>query len=90
MGNGAGQTDSHTFIPVSGLDPASTIAVGQSQTCAMLTADASVQCWGIGTNGVLGTGNSAKLSSPGPATELNTGLANVQLIVSWKNTYVDL
>jgi hypothetical protein len=57
----------------------------------MLTADMTIQCWGRGKDGGLGTGNTVHAFAPSPAIELNTaGSANVQLVAEFYGTYVDI
>jgi alpha-tubulin suppressor-like RCC1 family protein len=88
-GGGEGSTSSTSFTTVSGLAAASTISVGGHSSCAMLSLDASIHCWGHNVYGTLGNGGTANVFVPGAATELNTGSANVQLITSIRgSTYV--
>jgi hypothetical protein len=56
----------------------------------MLASDASLQCWGADDYGQLGKGGGGNAYVPVAATVLNTGSANVQIIVSWGkgSTYV--
>jgi hypothetical protein len=56
----------------------------------MLVADSSIECWGQGVFGQLGTGGAIDEFTPLPATTLNTGSANVELFAFFENTYVDL
>jgi alpha-tubulin suppressor-like RCC1 family protein len=92
VGDGAGSSGNVlTFTTVSGLDAASTIAVGEYHSCAMISEDASIYCWGYDAHGALGTGGSgANVFTPGAAPQFNTGMANVQLIASGSTTFVDI
>jgi hypothetical protein len=57
----------------------------------MLTADATIQCWGWDQyTGRLGKGGVRMSDVPTPATEFNTGSANVQFVASGGNTYVNI
>jgi hypothetical protein len=60
----------------------------------MLTADGKIHCWGGEFySGRLGTGvnGGIKFSDvPLPATEFNTGSANVQIIAGHQATYVNI
>ena len=50
-------------IPVSNITTATQVSSGQYHTCAVLE-DKTVQCWGLGNNGVLGIGSSDNSSVP--------------------------
>jgi hypothetical protein len=54
--------------------------------------DTTIQCWGQAVNGKLGTGTSnPSIYVPTPATQFNTGSANVKLMTSlWNNSYVNI
>jgi hypothetical protein len=56
----------------------------------MLQADNYIWCWGKGWRGRLGTGDELNKYVPGAATEFNSGSANIQLVASWDNTYVEI
>jgi hypothetical protein len=56
----------------------------------MIQADNSIWCWGKDVYGNLGKGGGPNAFAPLAATEFNTGSANIQLVASWLNTYVDL
>jgi alpha-tubulin suppressor-like RCC1 family protein len=90
LGDGAGWTVSNSFATVSGLDAASAIAVGGFHSCAMLSLDASIQCWGFDGHGSLGRGGGGEAFTPVAATQFNTGTANVQLVASLESTFVDI
>jgi alpha-tubulin suppressor-like RCC1 family protein len=84
-------TGTSTFTSLSGLAAASKISVGVNHSCVMLQADTSILCWGRGNEGALGSSSLETSYVPTIATELNTaGSANVQLVASWSNTYVDI
>jgi alpha-tubulin suppressor-like RCC1 family protein len=89
-GNSAGFGSEQSFTTVSNLDPASTISVGHSHSCAMLISDASIACWGQGSYGKLGTAGTGEESVPVLATQFNTGSANVQVVVGFHTTYVNI
>jgi hypothetical protein len=63
---GAGSTA--TPASVIGVSGVSSIATGYQVSCAVIAADGSVKCWGRGTYGVLGNGQ----------TEQSTSAVNVQ------------
>jgi alpha-tubulin suppressor-like RCC1 family protein len=92
IGNGGVSVVPGSFSTVS-LLAASTISVGKAHSCAMLVDDSSIQCWGLEYYGSLGDGGNTFVGvhSPVPATQLNAGgSANIQLMASWDNTYVDI
>jgi alpha-tubulin suppressor-like RCC1 family protein len=95
LGDGAGDSTRATFSTVFGLPATSTISVGIYHSCAMLVFRTSIWCWGSGFNGELGTGGTLDAFAPLAATEFNSGtefnlgIANIQLVASWYNTYVD-
>jgi hypothetical protein len=60
--------------------------LGGYHSCAMLVADASISCWGNGSAGMLGTADRNNAAAPVPATVLNAGSANVQLVAAYVNT----
>jgi alpha-tubulin suppressor-like RCC1 family protein len=90
LGDGAGDSTRATFSTVFGLPATSTISVGFYHSCAMLHADNSIWCWGSSLFSPLGTGGLYSAFAPLAATEFNSGSANIQLVASWYNTYVDV
>jgi alpha-tubulin suppressor-like RCC1 family protein len=89
QGNGAGYTAAVTFTAVPGLSGVSSIAMGDGHACAMLM-DTTVQCWGTGTDGQLGTGATGDQSEPVAGIELNAGSGNAQLMAGPYYTYVGI
>jgi len=68
---------SFTPVTVSGISTAQSVSAGNNSTCALL-ADNSVRCWGLNSNGDLGTNNTVNASSPAAVaansvTQLSTG-----------------
>lgn len=65
LGNG-GSTTTHSHITpvsVSGISTATQISMGFSHACSLL-ADGTIRCWGLGTQGELGTMTAANSSTP--------------------------
>ncbi|HEY8083640.1 MAG TPA: hypothetical protein VIE64_08830, partial [Solirubrobacterales bacterium] len=57
------------------------ITAGISYTCAILD-NGTVHCWGVGTNGQLGYGNTAESSTPGGDVDLGVGRKAVAITAS--------
>jgi alpha-tubulin suppressor-like RCC1 family protein len=63
LGNG-GSANASSPVAVTGLSGAAQkLGAGWYHTCAIAT-DGSVQCWGMGTSGQLGNGNTASSALP--------------------------
>lgn len=81
-GLGSGETDNGYFLPrqVVGISEAISIVAsgGLSATNCALLYDKTVKCWGSGSKGELGTGDSSMYTSNVPVTV--TGLSNVKSI----------
>lgn len=77
LGDGTRQ-DQLTPVAVTGLpESASTLAVGQSHTCAV-TASGAAYCWGDGSRGQLGNGYwTAWQTAPTQVLGLNSGVSSV-------------
>jgi alpha-tubulin suppressor-like RCC1 family protein len=64
-------------------DRVSEIDLGDQHTCALLV-DGQAKCWGLGSQGVLGLGNSSSLAVP-QTTAINFGGASAYLISGGAN-----
>ena len=73
VGDGT-QTDRHTPVLVSGLDPVAQVAVGAYSACALSTKG-TVSCWGSGAYGEMGDG--VARSTPALLPVAVAGLTNV-------------
>ena len=78
LGNGT-TTNSSTPTLVSGfLSGASRISVGGSTACVINTSRA-LYCWGLSTDGQMGTGSTTKSLTPTPLPSMTSGVTQVSL-----------
>jgi alpha-tubulin suppressor-like RCC1 family protein len=74
LGNGSMTWNITTPVAVTGIDSATSVAVGYSHSCALLT-DGTVRCWGANGAGQLGDGANADSSIPRPVGGISTATA---------------
>jgi alpha-tubulin suppressor-like RCC1 family protein len=65
LGDGGSATPRSAPVDVAGLTGIKHLAMGGTQTCALLT-DGTVQCWGENSFGQLGDGTTTGRTTPGP------------------------
>lgn len=64
IGNGSNTTQPYASTTVTGLSNVIKIAAGYQHTCAILSTNGNVKCWGNGSSGALGNGTSTIQSTP--------------------------
>ncbi len=74
LGNGT-TTESSVPVTVSGISNATSVSVGSSHACAILS-DKTIKCWGNGYSGQLGNGNTYSSSTPVTVT----GISNATMV----------
>ena len=85
-------TDRNTPTPVSSFGTGRTavaISSGETHNCAILD-DGSVSCWGTGTSGQLGDGNTTNRYTPTQTSSLGTGRTAVAISAGYGHTCVIL
>ena len=61
------------------------VSAGDRHTCALLSND-SVRCWGLGTNGRLGYGNTENVLTPGAQGDINEGWTATEIAAAGPRT----